>query len=99
MISTPDPASASSTACAKSAPGRDAAGLADTLQSHGVEGRRGLAMRGLDRRHIGRRRNQVVHERRVQELSLLVVHQLLVEGVADAVRHAAVDLPFDDQSG
>jgi len=35
---------------------------------------------------------QVVHERSVEQLSLLVVHELLIERVADAVRHTALNL-------
>ena len=54
-------------------------------------------MGGLNGRHIGGGGNQIVHERRVQQLALLVVDELLVKCVADAVRHAAVNLPLDDE--
>ena len=76
---------------------RNAARFADALEADRVERRRRLAMRRLDRRHVGRGRQQIVHERRVQQLALLVVDELLVERVADAVRDAAVNLSFDEQ--
>ena len=46
--------------------------------------------------HVGRRGEQVVHERGVEQLPFLAVHELLVERIADAVRHAALDLAFHD---
>src|SRR5207244_1887324 len=68
-------------------------GLPYALRPYGVERRRGLAVRRLDVRHVGRRGEQIIHEGSVQELPARVVHELLVERVADAMRDAAVALP------
>src|SRR5688572_29489223 len=75
----------------------NAAGLSHAFQTNGVERRRRLAMIGLDGRHIGRRWQEVVHERRIHELTLLVVHELFEERVANAPRHASVNLSLHQQ--
>ena len=49
-------------------------------------------------RHFQRGRQQVVRERGIAQLTVFVECQLLVEGVADALRHAAVDLPRQNRS-
>ena len=54
-------------------------------------------MRDLHCRHLERGRHEILGQRGVQQLSLLVVLQLLVERVADALRHPAVDLALDDR--
>ena len=54
-------------------------------------------MIGFDRRNVRGCWQQIVHERCVQQLTLLVVDQLLEERVADAVSDAAVDLSFNQQ--
>ena len=41
-------------------------------------------------------RQQVVHQRRIEQLALFVEDELLVERVADAVRDAALDLALDN---
>ena len=46
--------------------------------------------------HLGDVRHQEVHERRVEQLPVLVVGHPLVERAADALRDAAVDLALDD---
>ena len=93
---TPARASASSSACANSAPTGMAPASPAPLMPSGFAARAFLVA-DLDARHVERGRQQVVHERGVQQLAVLVEDQLLVEGVADALRDAAVDLPFDDQ--
>ena len=58
--------------------------------------RRRLEVDDLDRRHLGARREQVVHEARGDELAGLVVGEVLVERAADPLDDAAVDLALDD---
>src|SRR5438876_11932845 len=54
-------------------------------------------MVALDPRHLGRARNQIIHERRRQELPVRVVDDALEQHVADALDDAATHLPFDDR--
>ena len=54
-------------------------------------------MADLERRHVRRARQRVVHQGAGHELARRVVDDLLVQGVADPVGDAAVDLPFDHQ--
>src|SRR5207248_2819852 len=75
----------------------DAAGLADALEAERVQRRKRLDVVDLDSRDLGRIRHQEVHETAVQELALLVVVHPLVEGAADALGDAAVNLPLDDR--
>jgi len=53
-------------------------------------------MLDLDRRRVGGRRHQVVHERRRQELPVLVVRGVLEQRLAEPLDDAAADLPLDD---
>ena len=39
---------------------------------------------------------QIVHKRGVEELAVFIEDQLLVKGVADALRHAALNLTFQN---
>jgi hypothetical protein len=50
----------------------------------------------LHPRHVKRGRQQVVGQRRVQELTLVVEGQSFVEGVAYALRDAALNLARQD---
>ena len=49
-----------------------------------------------DRRHVGRARQQVIHERARQELSRVVVAKLFEQGAAEALGDPALDLPRDE---
>ena len=48
----------------------------------------------LDRRDLRRVRHEELHERRVAELSFIVVGEALVEGAADTLRDTTLDLPL-----
>ena len=54
-------------------------------------------MADLDGRDFRRARQQVVGQGRGERLAVLVERNLLVQGVADALRDAADDLPVDDE--
>src|SRR5436305_10522223 len=71
---------------------RNGAGLARSLGAEGVERGDRLLVADLDARHVEGRGEEEVHERGVEELAVLVVDELLEEGVADPLRHAAMDL-------
>src|SRR5947209_17120348 len=47
------------------------------------------------RRHLSGRREQVIHEAGVDDLSLFIVNQALEKGSADALGHASMDLSLD----
>ena len=51
----------------------------------------------LEVRHDGRRRHQVVHERRREELTVVPVRRVLEQHRADRLRDAAADLALDDR--
>ena len=53
-------------------------------------------MMDLDRRHLVRRRRQVVGERRGEDVAGVVVDDLFEQRVADALRDAALNLAVDD---
>ena len=89
--------SASSIAWANSGPTGIAPASPAPLMPSGIERRRRHRVGELHARHFQRRRQQIVGERGVQQLPLLVEHQLLVERIADALRHAAMDLAGQDQ--
>src|SRR5882672_12532966 len=59
--------------------GRNGTGFAHALRAHGVQRRAGFPVGRLYVWDVGRGREQVVHERSVEQLSLLVVHELLIE--------------------
>ena len=54
-------------------------------------------MRRFDARHIQAGGQVIIHERAIEQLPVLVVGEPLVKRIADAPRHAAVDLPLQDQ--
>ena len=76
---------------------RKAAGLAHPLDAKLVVGRRRDVVEDFDPRHVERARQQIVGQRAVEELALLVKRQPLVKGVADPLGDAALDLASDDQ--
>jgi hypothetical protein len=53
-------------------------------------------VRDLDVRHLGGCGDQVVDETAGQRIAGFVVDEVLVEHPADALDHAARDLPLDD---
>ena len=77
--------------------GADGAGLADALDAElvGRRGRDGVAER--DRRHVARRRHEVLGERRRLEVAVAVVDRFLEQRLGEALDDAAVHLPVDDQ--
>jgi hypothetical protein len=75
----------------------DRAGLADALDAQRMGGRRRLGSIGRDRWQVRSAGQQVLRERTRDEVPALVVDRVLVEGLGDALHHAAVHLAFDDQ--
>ena len=57
----------------------------------------GLDVVDLDVRDVGRRRQQVVHERAGEELAVVAVRGVLEQHRPDPLRHAAADLALDDR--
>src|SRR5713226_5088593 len=51
----------------------------------------------LHARDVQRRRQEIIRERRIEELPFVVEHELLVERIADSLRYPAMDLPGQDQ--
>jgi len=47
-------------------------------------------------RNVGRARHHIVHERRVDQLSIGAVDDLLAEHLAEPLRDATMGLPVDD---
>src|SRR6185312_17198529 len=76
--------------------GRDRARLADALDPERVRGGWRDGARRVEARQLGRRRDHVFDERAREDLTALVVDRLLVEGLRDGLRDAAVHLPVDD---
>ena len=58
----------------------------------------GLTVRSVDeRRHVRRRRQEIVDERAGCQVAVGVVHRLFEQGLRDALHHSAVHLAFDDE--
>ncbi len=77
--------------------GADRAGLADALGAERVVARGRLHLDQLEARHLGRRQERVVGERRGQRVAVLVVDDLLEERLGGALRDAAVPLALGQQ--
>src|SRR3982750_433722 len=75
----------------------DRAALAHALRAERVERRRRLAQAARDRRHRLRRRQVVVVEIDSERLPVLVVADVLVQALADALHHRADDLALREQ--
>ena len=74
----------------------DGAALAEAL-GLGHRGRRqGLAVMDVDRRHLARRRHDVVGECRGEDVAGVVVDDLFQQRIAEPLRDAAVNLAVDD---
>src|SRR5262249_34738341 len=71
--------------------------FARALDAERIERRGGGDVVELDVWYVERGRNQVVGQRGGEQLALVVELELLVEGIADTLRDAAVDLPGQDQ--
>ena len=54
-------------------------------------------MPNFDARHIASAGQQIIHKGGIHDLSIFIEHQLFVEGVANALGNAAVDLPVQDE--
>src|SRR5215472_3347663 len=52
-------------------------------------------MRDLDPRNVGRGRRQVIHQGAGQNLSILIVEDFFIEGAADSLRDASLDLSIN----
>src|SRR5262245_22438005 len=78
-------------------PDRNGAGFARALDAKRIKRRFRHCVRDLHVRHFEGRRQQVVGKRGVEQLAVVIEHELLVEGIADALRHAAVNLTGKDQ--
>src|SRR2546425_1147315 len=80
-------------------PGSDQvrARLPRPLHPERVQRRRRFDVIDLDRRDLGRVRDQELHEGRVPELAVLVVGEPFVERATDTLRDAALDLALQHQ--
>ena len=54
-------------------------------------------MSRFDPRHIQARGQVIIHERAIEQLPVVVVGEPLVKRIANALRHAAMDLPIENQ--
>ena len=75
----------------------DRARLARAFHAHRVERRERFAVRGFDARHVEAGGQVIIHERAVEQLPVFVVGEPFVKRVADALRHAAVNLPVENE--
>ena len=96
IVSTPNGASASSTALYTVHGRRDRAGFADAFTPSGWCGD-GVTVEStsMSRQHVGAR-HRVVEQRAGDSCPLLVVDRFFPERLADALHDAAVHLAFDD---
>ena len=92
-----DGSNASPSSCARGAQRRPVDPLAHPLEAQLVVWRGRDVVEDFDPRHFERGRQQIVGQGGVDELALLVERQPLVEGVADPLGNAALDLAGDDQ--
>src|SRR5439155_396484 len=76
---------------------RQGAALARALDAERVQRRGRLQVVHLERRHVGRARQRVVHQGAGDELAARVVDDLLDQRVADPVGDASVNLSLDHQ--
>ena len=74
----------------------DRAGLTGALDPQGVARRRRLEVDDRDVRHVGGTWQAVVHERAVEELAVVGVDELLVEGATETLDDASDDLALED---
>src|SRR5256885_16385475 len=77
--------------------GADRAPLAHALDAPGRHGRRRFQVPNLERRHVVRLRQRVVHQRRREELAVVAVDDAFEQRLADPLGDGAVDLTLDDQ--
>ena len=71
--------------------------LADALGAERAVGRGHLDEEGLEQRHVVGAGDHVVGEGAVQDVPVLVGDELLVEGPADRLRDAALQLPLAER--
>src|SRR5258707_14309174 len=76
---------------------RNGSRLPCSLDAERIERRGGDGGSKLHARHVERRRQEIVGKRGIEQLAVLVADELLIEYVADTLRHAAVDLARQDQ--
>src|ERR1700730_11603449 len=74
----------------------DRAALADTLGTSDARPGQGLQMMDFEFRDFRHRWHEIVGKRAGQDVAVVVINDLSVERVGDALRDAAVDLPLDD---
>src|SRR5262249_6707440 len=74
----------------------DGAALTQPLRLGDGRWRQRLEMMDFDRRDLSRGRRQIIRETRRENISGLIVDDLLEQRVGDALGNAAVDLPVDD---
>ena len=73
------------------------AGLPYAFGSHRIHGRGRDGGVELEAREVDGARDRVVHERSREQLPVLAVDHFFNHRLADALRQAAVNLPFDDE--
>ncbi len=74
----------------------DGAGFADALDAEGVQRTGRFDVGDLYLWNLHGRRHKKIHEAGVDQLATIVEVQALVEGAADPLRHATVNLTLDD---
>src|ERR1700730_9283858 len=81
----------------KQCPDRNGARLTRALDAKRVQWRSGDRVGQLHARNVQRRRQEIIRERRIEELPFVIEHKLLVESIAETLRYPAMDLPGEDQ--
>src|SRR5258705_1810680 len=76
--------------------GADRSALAHPLDAAGCHRRGRLEVSDLEQGHVVRPGKRVVHERRGEQLAVVVVHDGLEQRLADTLGDRSLDLSFDD---
>jgi hypothetical protein len=70
--------------------------LSAALDAERIRRRLRFGKANLERRQVVGMRHAVIHQRPGHELTVFVVHRTLQQGLPDALRDAAMNLPFDN---
>ena len=70
--------------------------LADSFYTERISPGRSLEHQHVNIANVGAQRQKIILERRSQHLAIFIVGDSLKESVANAVRHAAVELSLHD---
>src|SRR5712692_5121277 len=75
---------------------RNNTGLSRSFHAKRAKRRGSLDVLYLDSWYLRRRWQQVIHKAGIDQLSIFIVHQPLIESSTDALRHPSMHLPFHD---